>query len=501
MNRFLKDIKKNKILLLFFALILLLGLYLRITGVLSNSFAYTYDVGRDMLQVQQIVENHKIPLIGQTTGLGGLFYGPWWYYILTPAFTLSGGNPQGVALFMVLVGLLVIILSYVVGEKIKGQRFGLVFASLVAFSPVMVGLSNQIWNPNIAPFFILLSLLSLFYIQKKVHLTSWYLILGLLLGLLLDTEIVFGVLYIVSVIISYFWIVKRLPSVKNAIFLILGFLIILSPRLLFEVRHNFIMMRTLFAPGGVKEAIFSYSNIFTEVPNRALTLFHQYSDTLANGNIIIALIFLFLTVCAVFLARENKTKLFFKYFVTCFIIVLVFLVGTTFFARAIWGHYLVGLPVFYLLSFACMLEQFWKGKTKIISILAFLIAVFFMINPIAQLQSITGKGWEGDAAVYRNQVAVVDYVYKSANGKQFNYTAYTPVVHDYTYQYLFSWYGKKQYGYIPSGGVEKKLYLIIEPDPGYEGRITDWLKVREGDGKAIEEKVIKGGIKVQTRTR
>jgi hypothetical protein len=54
--------------------------------------------------VQVIIKIHKLSLIGSTTRLPGLFYGPWWYYFLIPPFLLSGGNPQGIVLFMGFVG-------------------------------------------------------------------------------------------------------------------------------------------------------------------------------------------------------------------------------------------------------------------------------------------------------------------------------------------------------------------------------------------------------------
>ena len=94
---------------------------------------------------------------------------------------------------------------------------------------------------------------------------------------------------------------------------------------------------------------------------------------------------------------------------------------------------------------------------------------------------------------------MLDFIYKDAHGSKFNFIAYTPVVHDYTYRYLFSWYGPKEYGYIPSTEKQTLFYVIIEPDPGYEGRIKDWLKVREKDGKVLLEKTVKGGILVQKR--
>ena len=94
-NILLKLFKKEYLLLYFFILV---GAFLRLQGVFTNSFAFTYDVGRDMLALSAIVHLHKIPLIGATTGLPGIFYGPWWYYMLTPFFIIFSGSPQGIAL-------------------------------------------------------------------------------------------------------------------------------------------------------------------------------------------------------------------------------------------------------------------------------------------------------------------------------------------------------------------------------------------------------------------
>ncbi len=62
---------------LFLYLILIIGSLLRLQGVFTNSFAFTYDVGRDMLALWDIVYVHNITLIGPTTGIPGVFYGPW----------------------------------------------------------------------------------------------------------------------------------------------------------------------------------------------------------------------------------------------------------------------------------------------------------------------------------------------------------------------------------------------------------------------------------------
>mgnify|MGYP001616114463 FL=1 len=48
-----------------------------------------------------------------------------------------------------------------------------------------------------------------------------------------------------------------------------------------------------------------------------------------------------------------------------------------------------------------------------------------------------------------NEIRAIDFVYKKAEGKNFKVYTYLPSVYDYPYQYLFWWYGRKNYGYVP----------------------------------------------------
>ena len=115
----LKKINKNLANILL-AVVILVGAYLRVQGVFTGSFAFTYDVGRDMLALWDITHLVDLPFIGPTTGLPGAFYGPWWYYLLSPFFALFGGDPSGVALIMSIVGIASIVLGYLLGKKIGG---------------------------------------------------------------------------------------------------------------------------------------------------------------------------------------------------------------------------------------------------------------------------------------------------------------------------------------------------------------------------------------------
>lgn len=492
-------IKKEFIILI---IIIVIGSYLRLQGVFTNSFAYTYDVGRDLLALLDIVKDHSISLIGPTTGLPGVFYGPWWYLMLVPFFVIFNGNPQGIAFVMAIIGILSIIGGYIFGKKIGNKNLGFMLAGLISVSPALISLASQIWSPNIIPLFVLIVFAILYKIfeQKNKKINIYYFFLGLLLLLIIDLEIVFGVLFFAGIIVSVILILKRKIGMINILSLILGGLLIASPRIIFELRHNFLMTKSLIAflsSGREASGFQSIINIFTD---RLIIIFKYFCSTLAVDNIFLGLILVFLIIVSSALFYRKSEKIIKNFILTSIAIISVFILGTTFFNHDIWPHYLVGLPVIFVLLLSISLYMLENNlKTKYIVSIVTIIILLINFNPIAFTENIGKPLWEGDASVYRNQVAVIEYVYRQAKGKDFKYVVYTPPVHDYTYEYLFKWYGSNKNYYLPSA-KSNTAFFILEPDPGYEGRLTDWLKQREGDGKIIKSEKITGGIIVQTRT-
>jgi hypothetical protein len=491
--------KKNKLTLLILILIILISSYLRLTGVFSNSFAFTYDVGRDMLKVSDIVNHHKITLIGFTTGVEGIFYGPWWYYILSLPFLLSAGNPQFIAAFIALTGILTIFLLFLFGKKIEGNAFGLLLAFLAGFSPTLIGLSSQIWNPNIAPILIAISFFLIFKIIKEPTSLTFFLF-GIISSLLIDTEIVFGLLLCLGSIIGLFVISKKTILTKKSLLFIPGFLLILVPRIIFELRHDFLMTKTflnLLTSQGHQTTSITISSVIEKL-NIFLNL---YAGTITGRSESIAatlIIFIFIFSLTYYKKFKAETK---KYFFLSIIITVTFIIGIIFFSHDIWSHYLVGLPMYFCLITAIPIYYATKKiKFGQISLSILLIGLFWInINPIRTITDLQKPIWEGDASVYRNQLAVVDYIYKQAAGKKFNLIAYSPAVFSYPYDYLFSWYGPKKYDYAPSQDHQKLFFVIIEPDFQHPTLLRDWLKLREKDGKIIKQQKVKGGVVVQIR--
>ncbi len=499
MKKKLSFLLKKEYLLLY--LFLIFGSFLRLQGVFTNSFAFTYDVGRDMLALANIVYDHRIPLIGATTGLPGVFYGPWWYYMLTPFFIIFMGNPQGIAFIMALIGIVSIFLGFILGKKIGKTFLGILLSLLISVSSTMISLSAQIWNPNIAPLFVIFILLVLNKIYSKENKSKlrYYFLLGVLLALNIDLEIVFGLLLFFGIIFSVILIVNKHITLKQIGVFIIGVLVIFSPRILFELRHQFLMTKAFLnflTNGDSSNNLPSIANILS---NRLGIFFDQFNQTLTMENEILGFTFLIFIIIS-FLFLYKKAELVIKNFSkTSIIVVFIFVVGTTFFSHDIWPHYLVGLPVFYILLLGIATYLVWmKFPSKWFALLLALVLFFVNINPFNVVKNVTAPLWEGDSSVYRNQLAVIDYVYNQANGKRFKYVVYTPPVHDYTYQYLFRWYGQKKYKY-QSSVQENLAFFIIEPDLQYQSRLNDWLKQRQEDGEIIKSEKIKGGIIVQTR--
>lgn len=77
----------------------------------------------------------------------------------------------------------------------------------------------------------------------------------------------------------------------------------------------------------------------------------------------------------------------------------------------------------------------------------------------------------------KEELAVVDAIYQSAQGKPFGYHTYgvLPYWEDAEWRYLLSWYGKNKYGYVPSRREGNPMFLIYEPDPYLPNMQARWL--------------------------
>lgn len=159
---------------------LLIAFVLRVfrTGEILN---FNYDQGRDALVIWDLIHSHKFFLIGPTTGLPGIFRGPFYYYLIAPFYWLGKGNPVWPAVFLAITSVAALGLMYYLAKKIGGKLAGAMALVLGGFSLQIIGTSRWLSNPTpmLLLSMILVWMMFLIYDGKK---WAWA-VLSLVLGL------------------------------------------------------------------------------------------------------------------------------------------------------------------------------------------------------------------------------------------------------------------------------------------------------------------------------
>ena len=241
---------KKKVSLLILLGILVLAAFLRLYRI-GDYLTFLGDEGRDVLIAKGILEG-DFTLLGPRASAGDFFLGPVYYYLIAPWLWLFRYDPVGPAIMVALLSIATTWLTYYVGKKWLNEKAGLIAASLYAVSPVVINYSHSSWNPNALPFFALLLMYVLFVAIEKGKGWKHFIGVGLLLGITLQLHYLALFLSAVVFFYTFFasWLVtKRMQFMvlcKRYLQIFLGFLIGFSPFLLFEVRHGFPNIKTIF---------------------------------------------------------------------------------------------------------------------------------------------------------------------------------------------------------------------------------------------------------------
>jgi len=225
--------QKSKVLILG---ILLVAAYLRLYNI-SGYMTFLGDEGRDVLVVKQMIVDHKWTLLGPTASVGGFFLGPIYYYFMLPFLWAWRLDPTGPAVMVALFGVATVYLVYRAGRDMFNSWVGLVASALYALSPVVIAYSRSSWNPNVVPFFSLLTIYLLWKYSddKKIRDIFWT---GVSMGIGLQLHYLFLFLFPVAAIWLLLYTRKGI-RIRSWMLGAVGFVVGYAPFLLFELRHGF----------------------------------------------------------------------------------------------------------------------------------------------------------------------------------------------------------------------------------------------------------------------
>jgi len=474
--------------------ILIIGVIYRLLLTSNGNFLFNMDNARDMVDVREMVVLGKPRLTGPNSAIEGLFNGPAWYYFLAVPFVISGGDPYA--------SILMEIALWAIGGffllKLVSRWGNLLVISIGAIwvaSNYVVLTNLYAFNPNpvilLTPLFIYLLVE---YLQKGKRIfiiLAWF-----LAGLFFNFEMNFGI-FMPIIILASVILTKNIHFLKQKWFWVgVGvFIFTLLPQLIFDLRHEFLMSKAILKHLGESGSL----NILTRFQIIFKTFYDSFSATMMNHKLFSGIILASL----LFVLKKDPVV------IVSLSLILVPFLGYLILPVTVNSWHLGAEMAAGIILVGFLIKRF--------SFFSIFIIFFALSNMVNFFLHDLGKP-NMDPSLFKNEIAAIDYVYKYADGKNFKVYAYLPSVYDYPYQYLFWWYGKKKYDYIPGEyvysankpqyipgqdkfqGVKNNfsglVFLIKEPDrndtrSGWEGEFVNLETIKKEMVGSIEIEVKK----------
>ena len=212
-------------------IVVLLGLFLRAYQPLER-FIYAHDSDLASWMIKDMLVDGHLRLIGQQTSESGIFIGPLFYYLLTPFYLLNNFDPAFSLLYSWIIGILSIFSLYYVVIKIHGKKPALISALIYAVSFAIVYTEREVVPTT--P--VMLWTIWAYYAinRQKIYLIAVLLALVWHINLAL---VLLAPIFLISVF--------RKLNFTNIIKSIIIFLLISTPLIFFEFRHNFQQSKAL----------------------------------------------------------------------------------------------------------------------------------------------------------------------------------------------------------------------------------------------------------------
>lgn len=437
------SITRSHVVLLF---LFVLAFVIRIWFVSGNNLVFFWDQARDAFVAREIFEQGDLKILGPSaSGTKDMVYhGVFYYYVIAPIYSLSGGNPLTVAVWLSFLNSIGVIACYFAGKAIfKSVRVGLVAALLFAISGYSVLFGVWLSNPTFAPVTILLFYLFLWkgFFEYQYRWIPWS---ALFLGLSIQSA-VFTAYLGIAVLVGIVWVlVSKRASKGFLVWLMVGFVAgvlavgtMIGGQYLLYSRGIFKPLELSGTGGGGNAA--SWIRLVGDVYLNAmpLRLFPQWS----LPSLLIALGAIGYAIFSQSVSR--------KIFLLTYLAAPLFLL--LLFARND-KHTLVGMATLLFLCTAFLLSRLSRSRVG----MGF-SAVFLIVFGLSQLSFLVAQR-EDHAHAYvvqqgtilQDQTEALDYIYLTAGDKAFSISSLTnPLGMNTTWAYLFSWYGQREYGRMP----------------------------------------------------
>ncbi|MBI2334411.1 hypothetical protein HYU96_01285 [Candidatus Daviesbacteria bacterium] len=478
---------------------ILLALALRILFIFQGALSFHYDMARDAYAAKQIWQG-DLKIQGPPTSTPGLYHGPLYYYLLAPFYGWGGGDPRVPAFFLAFLNSLTVIpIMLLAKDLFKSTKLALLGGFLFAIS--FESFQYGPWLSNPSPAYLTVALFFVFLRSwQKGKISGLYLAT---VAALVSAQFQFFLIYLLFLIPVFGYLFKIKTYFKQKFIAIFITLFGLSPFFIAALKfHTFQNITGGFLSIATAGQI-DFRSQFSEL---ALNYLDKFSEIFIY-NFFPTNVFLggLLALASLIFLKKQKIILFFLFFN-----LPIFIFG---------GHsntYAnLGLVVGAILAVLNLTATIPKS-TKILLIFLIISSNLFAIfknGPLGQIILVIPNDM-----VLKSELKLIDETYQKAAGQPFSINTLTlPLWTNTTWNYLYSWYGQKKYGYAPkflghnqvglpgANDLEKidqpleKTFFIIEPHVGIPDDIFN-LEIGAEDSKTdLIEETKYGDLKLQFR--
>ena len=444
---------------------------LSVIKILLGDFPFWHDPGRDLLLG---LDNLKKPtLIGPPSGIPGIFYGPYWVWIISFAQLISWDPRIVLLIISTLPFFLIVPFLFFKYSKFFPKTIVFIMLFLLIFN---FSYYTQIWSPNLAPMLYLLLVYITVY-KSFGNKTKDYLrlfLIGFISAQIINFHVSYGIGILISIFVYFIYIYffehkkhfeNERKSFKNFFykFLLLstGSALNFVPYLAFEVRHGFMQIKSLIYT--FQKALFFNSSVVSQQGLTASAIVGKSIEKIGislgfgKGALIAAILIFLVFILSRFKKADknlslNQQKLFLLLMFNLFITLFIYLLSK----NPVWDYHFLTVEII-ILFFIGFIAYKFKIIEKLLLIwvvLLILIKITFNINEFTKVDYKDN---------FRIEKKIVNLIFNDAGNKSFSYSAYNPAIYTYEYDYIFKWLKNEKYQSSQLNNSETNLIYLIVP--------------------------------------
>lgn len=419
MNWLSGTLKFNNLFLFLF--ICVLAIALRLIPIWGNNFSYLYDSAKDSLVMYEMWTQKNPALVGPTTSIPGLFYGPAWYYLALPLNVVMDFHP--------LAGLFTLWLFVIVTLALLYFSVSKLSAYIYAIAIGMVSLQQTAWTPYMTSFFTLPVLVILQKFQRRELTTLATVGLAGCVGLMFHVQVAYAVVFLPVTLLAIKLNQVQLRKKWLLFWAVIG--VCLLPSFIFELKHQFIQTKAVIQ--FVRE--YKTQSHIVQPNQTGIGRIDEISQYVFGGvgnamwpiSAPLTLTVGMLILLTMYLSKKSRgaqLRLYAPFIIGTYLLYLILPAKP---------YYFVALAPIWLLLFSEFLSsQSFSWRAAYVAV-TLPLAVWGAWASRQNYQRLAAE----ETFLFSSKVKAVESAYQLAEGEPFVSYQYVPEIYDYVYQLIY----------------------------------------------------------------